>query len=114
MASPELSKEELEVAEDGDEFLKKGSLGIISLNLYAMTIEPFLKIDKKVRMDGDNHVLFKYWSVPNEPEAPNPVRKLTYYNETKADLTFNLNISGPFEIVNTKSNTGAKPPMAVQ
>jgi hypothetical protein len=64
LATPELSKEELEVAEDGDEFSKKGSLGVISLNLYGMTIEPYLQIDKKTRIDGANHVLFKYWSVP--------------------------------------------------
>ncbi len=42
LATPELSREELEVAEDGDEFSKKGSLGVISLNLYGMTIEPYL------------------------------------------------------------------------
>lgn len=66
LATPELSKEELEVADDGDEFSKKGSLGIISLNLFAETISPWLSIDKKLRMDGDNHILFKYWSVPKE------------------------------------------------
>ena len=112
VASPELSKEELEVAEDGDEFLRKGSLGIISLNFFAETINPYLKIDKKARMDGDNHVLFKYWSVPNEEDAPSQIKKFTYYNETKADLTFNLNIQGPFEIFKTKTNTGAKHPLA--
>lgn len=94
LATPELSKEELEVAEDGDEFAKKGSLGVISLNLYGMTIEPYLQIDKKMRVDGANHVLFKSWSVPNEEDAPKEIRKLTYYNETKADLTFNLSITG--------------------
>lgn len=40
MATPELSKDELELAEDGDEFLKKGALGIISLGLFGETIEP--------------------------------------------------------------------------
>ncbi len=45
-------------------------------------------------MDGANHVLFKYWSVPQEEDAPKDIRKLTYYNETKADLTFNLSITG--------------------
>lgn len=103
----------MEVAEDGEEFAKKGALGIISLNLYGMTIEPYLKIDKRTRVDGNNHVLFKYWSVPHEPDAPSDVRKLIYYNETKADLTFNLNVTGPFEIVDTKSNTGSKHPLAL-
>ncbi len=40
MATPELSMEELEIAEDGDEFTKKGALGIISLNLFGETITP--------------------------------------------------------------------------
>jgi len=79
-----------------------------------VTINPYLKIDKKFRMDGDNHVLFKYWSVPQEPDAPSNVKKLTYYNETKADLTFNLTVNGPFEIIKTKSNTGAKHPLAAE
>jgi hypothetical protein len=82
--------------------------------MSGVTIEPYLQIDKKVRVDGDNHILFKYWSVPNEEGAPSDIRKVTYFNETKADLTFNLNISGSFEIVKTKSNTGAKHPLAVQ
>ena len=56
LATPELSKEELQIADDGDEFLKKGSLGIISLNLEATTIIPYLAIDKSTRVDGDNHV----------------------------------------------------------
>jgi hypothetical protein len=114
LASPELSKEELEVAEDGDEFSRKGSLGIISLNLFAVTIQPKLVIDKKSRYDGENHLNFKYWSIPNDNDAPSAVQKVTYTNDTKADLTFNLNLSGPFEIVKTKSNTGAKHPLATQ
>ena len=65
-----MSKEELEVAEDGDEFLRKGSLGIISLNLFAVTIPPVLTIDKKSRFDGENHLTFKYWSLTNDSEAP--------------------------------------------
>lgn len=38
LATPELSKDELSIADDGDEFTRKGSLGIISLNLFAVTI----------------------------------------------------------------------------
>lgn len=112
LATPELSKEELSIADDGDEFARKGSLGIISLNLFAVTIKPKLVIDKKSRFDGENHLNFKYWSIPNESDAPNATQKITYTNDSKADLTFNLNISGPFEIVKTKSNTGAKHPLA--
>jgi hypothetical protein len=35
-----------------------------------------------------------------------------YTNNSKADMTFNLNINGPFEIVKTKSNTGGVHPLA--
>jgi hypothetical protein len=70
LATPELSKDELSIADDGDEFLRKGSLGIISLNLYAMTIQPKLVIDKKSRFDGENHLNFKYWSITNDELAP--------------------------------------------
>lgn len=112
MATPELTKDELELAEDGDEFLKRGALGIISLGLFGETIEPVLTIDKKSRNDGENHMNFKYWSIPNDINAPNATQKLIYTNNTKADLNFNLNISGPFEIAKTKSNTGAVHPLA--
>jgi len=70
MATPELSKDELEIADDGDEFTKKGALGIISLGLSGETIEPLLSIDKKPRHDGEHHLSFKYWSIPNDPDAP--------------------------------------------
>jgi hypothetical protein len=70
IASPELTKDELSIAEDGDEFSRKGSLGIISLNLNAVTIKPRLNIDKKSRYDGENHMNFKYWSISTEAESP--------------------------------------------
>ena len=116
LASPELSREELEVADDGDEFAKKGSLGIISLNLSAAAIQPILSIDKKHKMDGDTHLTYKFWSVGTnvDPDAPSNTKKIIYTNDTKADLTFNLNVSEGFEIVKTKSNTGAKHPLSTQ
>jgi hypothetical protein len=77
----------------------------------AITISPKLSMDKSSQMDGDNHISVKAWSVPNEPEAPAKVKKITYTNETKADMVFNLTTSGPFDIVKTKSNTGAKHPL---
>jgi len=70
MATPELTQDELELAEPGDEFLKRGALGIISLNLAGETINPELTIDKKSRHDGENHMNFKYWSIPNDADAP--------------------------------------------
>lgn len=42
------------------------------------------------------------------------IKKLTLSNNSKADMTFNLGVEGPFEIVKTKSNTGAKHPLAGQ
>lgn len=59
-----------------------------------------------------NHLNFKYWSFTDDPEAPDPVQKLTYTNKTKSDLVFNLLIDGPFQIVKTKTNTNAKHPQA--
>jgi hypothetical protein len=32
--------------------MKKGALGIISLNLEAFTIDPVLSIDRKLKMDN--------------------------------------------------------------
>jgi hypothetical protein len=63
-------------------------------------------------MDGDNHLNFKYWSIPNDTDAPSATQKITYSNDSKADLTFRLGITGPFEIAKSKSNTGAKHPLA--
>jgi len=122
LASPELSQEELEIqgtnaasgAASNADLLKKGSLGIISLNLDALTIDPVLSIDRKLKMDGQHHMRLKYWSIPNEEGAPKKIQKLTFTNDSKADLTFNLNINGPFEIVRTKTNSGASHPLSGQ
>ena len=73
LATPSLTQDEIEVSEDGEEFQRKGALGIISLNLAGMTIQPYLKIDKKYRVDGENHMNFRYWSVPNEEDAPSAI-----------------------------------------
>ena len=115
LASPELSAEEIEIQAQGGgggtDFSKKGSLGIISLNLDANTIDPLLSIDRKHKMDGQNHMRLKYWSQQSE-DAPAKIQKLTFTNTSKADLTFNLSITGPFEIVKTKTNSGAVHPLA--
>lgn len=120
LASPELSKEELELqsASGGDDsgfdFTKPGSLGIISLKFDATTIDPILSIDRKLKMDGQNHMRLKFWSVLGEEDAPKKIQKLTFTNDSKADLVFNLNINGPFEIVKTKTNSGATHPLSKQ
>lgn len=90
---------------------KVGTLGNISLNLNAETIAPYLKIDKTVQLDGNRHIKMRVWS-QNFLEAPSNIRNLTFSNDTKADMVFNLTTSGPFEIVGTKSNTGSKHPLA--
>lgn len=116
LAEPELSQEELELqasgADSSVDFSKKGSLGIISLNLDATTIDPHLSIDRKMKMDTQNHMRLKYWSVQGEEDAPKKIQKLTFTNDSKADLVFNLNIKGDFEIVKTKTNSGAVHPMS--
>ena len=79
LASPELSQEELEIqSQSGNQnssidFTKKGSLGVISLNLDATTIDPLLSIDRKLKMDNQNHMRLKYWSVTGCEEAPKKI-----------------------------------------
>lgn len=52
LACPELSQEEVEIADDPKDCPKKGSLGNIALKLNANTICPELSIDKSNRLDG--------------------------------------------------------------
>jgi len=111
LASPELAQEEIEIADDPEDLPKKGTLGIISLNLKASTISPVLTLDKTTKLDGEKHIKLKHWAVADE-EAPSNIQKLTFSNISKADMTFNLSTSGPFEISKTKTNTGAKHPLA--
>ena len=110
MATPSLTQEELQIAEDAEEFKEKGSLGIVSFKLFADCIVPALTLDKKARIDGLYHLNFKQWSFKDDPEAPDPIQKVTYTNQSKADLFFNLMVDGPFQIVKTKTNTNAKHP----
>ena len=107
LASPELTQDELAIADDAQEFSKKGSLGLVAFNLYSESIEPVLSIDKRTRVDNLNHILFKYWSYRGCEEAPSAIQRVVYINETKSDLLFNLITDGPFEIVKTKTNTNA-------
>ena len=111
MATPVCSPDEIANSKDPESLPKPGSLGIISLNLNAETIDPYLKIDKSVQLDGNRHIKMKVWS-KQFVEAPSHTRSLTFSNDTKADMVFNLSTSGPFEIVSTKSNTVAKHPLA--
>lgn len=48
LATPCISTDEIELAKDKNDLPKPGSLGTISLNLTAETIQPYLKIDKTV------------------------------------------------------------------
>ena len=110
LATPELDPEEIEEAEDKNDLPKKGSLGNIALKLGSTTIKPHLTLDKGVRLDESQQIKIKKWSTIDD-DAPNIIKKLTLSNNSKADMTFNLGIQGPFEIVKTKSNTGAKHPL---
>lgn len=93
--------------------MKKGALGIISFKVVAESIDPILTIDKKARTDGEYHLNYRYWSYRGDVDTPSAIQKLTYTNNTKADLIFNLVTDGPFfDIVKTKSNTNAKHPNA--
>lgn len=64
-------------------------------------------------MDGEKHIKFKQWSVSDKEGDSKSLKKLVFSNDTKADMTFNFTIDGPFSIVKSKSNTGAKHPMAL-
>lgn len=55
---------------------------------------------------------FKCWSYRGDGDAPSSIYKVTYTNETKSDLVFNLLTEGPFEITKVKTNTNAKHPNA--
>lgn len=65
-------------------------------------------------MDGEKHFNIKFWSTSGRdfPEAPSNVQKLTFSNDSKADMLFTFDFKGPFEIVKTKTNTGAVHPLA--
>lgn len=113
LATPAVAQEEIELAKDPSEIPKPGTLGTIALNLSAETISPYLKIDKSVQLDGSRHIKMKWWSQLTK-DAPSNIRSLTFSNDTKADMVFNLTTSGAFDIVGTKSNTGSKHPLATQ
>lgn len=86
-------------------------LGIVALKLLAETIYPVLTVDKKQKLDHGVSFGFYHWSVKDE-ESPELEKKIILKNETKADLIFNVSVEGPFEIVDTKTNTGSIHPLA--
>jgi hypothetical protein len=46
-------------------------------------------------MDGGKHINIKHWSVTDD-DAPSLIQKLTFSNDSKADLIFNFGVTGPF------------------
>ena len=78
------------------------NLGEISLCLHAELVQPVITFDKKLRKTGRHLTKFEARSFVDE--APNLIKKIMMTNETAADLTFNISISGGFQIVSTKSN----------
>ena len=73
IATPSLSKDELAIAEDAKDFAKKGSLGIVSFKIFGECIDPILSIDKRTRVDGLNHMSFKYWSYRGDEDTPSAI-----------------------------------------
>ena len=96
---------------DATQEAAKRSLGIVSLNLYAKTIEPVLSIDMKSKLDTEHYFNFYQWPM-NHEEEPSAIEKISLVNETKANLIFNLVTEGPFKIVHTKTNSGSVHPLA--
>jgi hypothetical protein len=104
---------EIAAAKDPSDLPAPGSLGIIALSLNANTISPYLQLDKNTKMDGEKHIKFSQWSVVDKDIKSKALKKLVFSNDTKADMTFHFKVDGPFSIVKSKSNTGAKHPMAL-
>lgn len=113
LASPQVSEQEIAAATDPSDLPAPGSLGIIALSLNATTISPYLQLDKNVKMDGEKHVKFTQWAVVDKDVQTKALKKLVFSNDTKADMTFHFQVDGPFSIVKSKSNTGAKHPLAL-
>lgn len=112
LATPDLAAEEYEIAGgDTKDLPKKGSLGNIAVCLMGTTITPNLTLDKGVRIDDTQLIKITKWAY-NDEEAPNVIKKLVFSNNSKADLTFNFGVEGPFEIVKSKTNSGAKHPLS--
>lgn len=72
IATPEVSQEEIEIANNIDDLPKKGTLGVISICLDANTIAPALSLDKATEMDGGKHIRIKHWSIIDD-DAPNVI-----------------------------------------
>ena len=79
------------------------NLGVISLSLIGTTISPYLTIGKCLRMNDEHVLQFKCWSVESE-DAPSPFKIISLTNNKQTDISFNLNITGPFSLVSTKTN----------
>ena len=113
LASPEVSESEVAAEKNKEDLPASGSLGIIALSLNATTISPYLQLDKVAKMDGEKHVKFTQWAVVDKDVKSKALKKLVFSNDTKADITFHFSVDGPFSIVKSKSNTGAKHAMAL-
>ena len=53
----------------------KRTLGIVSLNLFAKTIDPKLSVDMKQKLDGEYYFNFHQWPMDHEDE-PSPIQKV--------------------------------------
>lgn len=103
--------EEEEFEENPETAAAKRTLGIVALNLFAVTIEPVLSVDMKKNLDGFYYFNFHHWSIDHE-DQPSPIQKISLINETKANLIFNISTEGPFRINSSKTNSGSVHPLA--
>jgi hypothetical protein len=111
LAHPHIAEQEIDSEDDEMKEAVKRPLGIVSVKLTGETVEPRLVTDKKERLDEETQFVFNHWSV-EDIESPDTTQKLVLKNETKANLMFNVSTEGPFELVASKTNSGAKHPLA--
>lgn len=68
----------------------------------------------KKRLDGEFYFNYERWSTKGEDDEPDSKNKIVLKNDTMANLVFNITSEGPFEIVKTKTNSGAAHPLSAQ
>ena len=101
LAHPHIAQEEAK-----SEF--SPNLGVICLSLHGETLKAHLTVDKKQRMDGNSYVQLEVLPY-NIAGAPPLSKKISLTNETAADTIFNIDSTGPFEIIHTDTNAPPHP-----
>ncbi len=102
LAHPRLAKEE---AKDDS---SSSNLGVICLSLRGETLKAHLTADKRLRLDGNSYLQYDVWPYTID-RTPSLAKKLSFTNETPADIVLDLSTAGPFEIVSTETNAPPHP-----